>query len=356
MRVLFIIPHPEEAASGRFRVLQYVPWLQRQGIVCEVRPFMSPALYRVLYQPGKLPQKIALSAGAILKRLADVARSARADVVVVHREALPLGVAWLEQAMARLAPAVVFDFDDAIYLNHASRANSWTRVFRNGQKTAAIASASTHVIAGNRVLEAYARRYNPQVTVIPTPVDTDKFRQRPSTVSAARLVIGWIGSHTTAHYLELVESALAAIAQRHPDVEFRVVGAGSVLLRVPRVSFVRWELANEVTDLHQLDIGLMPMPDDEWARGKCGFKALLYMSAGIPVIASPVAVNTEIVAEGVSGFLANGTEEWVRRLSMLVEDQALRHRMGRAGRAIVEERYSIAVQAPRLLRVLQAAA
>lgn len=353
MRVLFVIPHPEEGASGRHRVFQYLPWLKRQGIDYEVRPFMSQALYRVLYQPGRLPHKVTMSVAAVLKRLADIVRSARADVVVVHREALPLGTALVERAMARMGPAVIFDFDDAIYLHHASHANSWTRIFRNANKTAAIVALSDHVIVGNRMLEAYARRYNSRVSVIPTPVDTARFCPRSRQSDPARVVIGWIGSHTTAAYLSAIQTVLATVAQRYPQVDIRVVGAGRLPFELPRLTTVPWSLERELDELHQFDIGLMPMPDDEWARGKCGFKALLYMSVGIPVVASAVGVNCDIIRDGVNGFLATSHQAWVARLAQLVEDRLLRANLGQAGRAIVEQDYSLTVHAPRFLQVLQ---
>ena len=356
MRALFLIPHPEDAASGRLRVLQYLPWLRQHGIQCEARPFMSRALYRTLYQPGRLSQKLALSATALLKRLWDVLRSTRADVVLVHREALPLGTALLERLIAGAGRPLIFDFDDAIYLEHSSAANRWARMLKRADKISEIVTASSQVIVGNQVLGVYARLYNPRVTVIPTPVDTERFQCRSALRKAGRVVIGWMGSHTTAGYLRAVEHPLVTVARRYPEVEFRVVGASPVPLGVPRLRSTAWSLEREQDDLEDFDIGLMPMPDTAWARGKCGFKALLYMSVGLPVVASPVGVNRDIVQDGLSGFLATTEQEWIDRLSHLIEDRTLRERMGAAGRAIVEREYSLAVHAPRLLGVLQAAA
>ena len=355
MRVLFLVPHPPEGASGRQRVLQYLPWLAQHGIRAEVRPFMSQTLYRILYRPGRVPSKVAMTSVALAKRLGDLVRAARADVVVVHREALPLGTALIERLMARLAPALVFDFDDAIYLPHAGRANSWTRLFRNAEKTAAIARVSAHVIAGNQTLAAYAQRYNAHVSVIPTPVDTDRFACAPPRAPSPAVVIGWIGSHSTARYLASLAGPLEALSRRYPQLRIRVVGDGPNPLRLPNAEMIPWALEREPDELHRFDIGLMPMPDDDWARGKCGFKALLYMSVGIPVAASPVGVNQEIVRDGVNGWLCRAESEWFERLSQLIEDRGLRRRLGQAGRAIVEQEYSLRVQAPRLLHVLQQA-
>jgi glycosyltransferase involved in cell wall biosynthesis len=356
MRVLFVIPHPQEGASGRHRVLQYLPWLDRAGIRYAVRPFMSRALYHILYHPGRLGQKVTLTALALANRFLDVVRAARADVVVIHREAVPLGTAVLERLMARLGPAVVFDFDDAVYLNPVGPVHAWTRVFRNRTKTAAIIAASRAVIAGNATLEAYARRFNPRVSVIPTPVDTEHYAQRDAATNGRPVVIGWIGSPTTAAYLALIQPALAQIQRRYPQVAVRIVGAGNPPLRLDNLSAAGWQLDREVQELHRFDIGLMPMPDSEWTRGKCGFKALLYMSVGMPVVASPVGVASDIVRDGVNGFLASSTDAWIARLGRLIEDPDLRARMGQAGRAIAQREYSLATHAPRFVQVLQRAA
>jgi len=355
VNVLFLVPYPTDGPSNRLRVEQYLPWLREQGVTARVRPFMSPALYRVLYEPGQVAYKITMTMAGVAKRLADLVRAARADVVVIHREAWPFGTALLERLIARVCPAMVFDFDDAIYLNGSSKANPWTSRFRSARKTEAILGVSAQVIAGNRLLQTYALRYNPHVTVIPTPVDTQRYRCRSGPGRAGKIVIGWMGTHTTAAYLQMLQRPLAALVQRYPQVEVRVVGAGRHPLALASLRTIRWELARELEELHQFDIGLMPMPDDEWTRGKCGFKALLYMSVGIPVVASPVGSNMEIIRDGVNGFLATNEEEWTDRLSRLIDAEGLRTRLGLAGRATVEERYSVRANAPRLLRVLEQA-
>lgn len=355
MRVLFLIPHPRAAASGRYRVYQYLPWLERAGIDVDVRPFMSERLYECLYQPGRLAQKMAMSAAALVKRLGDFADCRRANVVVVHREALPLGTALFERLVAQRRP-VVFDFDDAIYLTHASYANSWTRPLRRGAKVERIIAASAEVIAGNDILAAYARRFSDSVTIIPTPVDTELYRSGPAREAGGRVTIGWIGSHSTAQYLAPLQEPLQRLARRYPQLEVRLVGAGAAPLSGAHVRSDPWTLAGELAQLRQFDIGIMPMPEDEWARGKCGFKALLYMSIGIPVVASPVGITQQIVAHETSGFIARDAAEWHDSLNRLIDDSHLRRRMGEAGRAIVEQRYAVCVHAPRFLDVVQRAA
>jgi glycosyltransferase involved in cell wall biosynthesis len=228
-------------------------------------------------------------------------------------------------------------------------------LLKRPSKTARIVNLATTVIAGNENLKSYASRYNPNITVIPTPVDTDLFAPKPSNGEVRldnRVVIGWMGSNTTAPYLKMVGDALTEVVQRYPNVEIRAVG-GSYIPEVCRsLTIRRWNLRSELDDLHGFDIGIMPMPDTEWTRGKCGFKALLYMSCGVPPVCSPVGLTTEIVEDGANGLLATTKREWVEKLSLLVEDPRLRRRMGEAGRQTVVEKYSLAAHAPRFLETL----
>lgn len=356
LRVLFVVPYPTEAPSNRLRVEQYFPYLRRHGIKTRLRPFMSSYFYRNRYRPGGAPWKLLSLAWSTLNRLLDIRRAGEVDVIFVHREAFPFGGPFIEEALARSGTPLVFDFDDAIYLHNSGENSPLLRLLKRPEKTARIIQLSTAVIAGNENLKAYASRYNRNITVIPTPVDTDHFRPRPAPPSSDRVVIGWIGSNTTAPYLQMVEPALEELERRYPHVELRIVGGSYRPAGLSRVSLQRWRLATELRDLHSFDIGIMPMPDTDWTRGKCGFKTLLYMSVGLPSVCSPVGVTTDIIQDGANGFLATSTEEWVEKLSRLIEDAALRHEIGMAGRRSVEEKYSLHAQAPRLLDVIERAA
>jgi glycosyltransferase involved in cell wall biosynthesis len=276
---------------------------------------------------------------------------------VVHREAFPFGGAIVERALAATGCPIVFDFDDAIYLpNVGGEAGSLARLLRRPEKTARIISLSSVVIAGNETLKHYASSYNDNIAVIPTPVDTDHFRPPPEPALSDSIVIGWIGSNTTAPYLQMVEPALEELSRRHPNLELRIVGGSYQPAAVPHVSLRRWGLESELRELHGFDIGIMPMPDTEWTRGKCGFKTLFYMSVGLPSVSSPVGITTEIIQDGVNGYLASSTRQWVDRLGALIEDIETRRRIGQAGRQTVEEKFSLHTQAPRLLEVIEQAA
>jgi glycosyltransferase involved in cell wall biosynthesis len=356
MRVLWIVPYPTEAPSNRLRVEQYFPYLRKHGIKNKLRPFMSSGFYRIRYRPGSpLRKAFSLTVSAV-NRLRDLRRARDYDVIVVHREAFPFGGPFVERALAAAKTPIVFDFDDAIYLHSSGEAPPLMRLLRRPEKTAEIISLSSAVIAGNDTLGSYASQYNDNIVVIPTPVDTDHFRPRPKQDDLDKVIVGWIGSNTTAPYLRMIEPALQEIERRYPQVELRVVGGSFASPGLDRVSVRRWGLASELRELHGFDIGIMPMPDTEWTRGKCGFKTLFYMSVGLPSVSSPVGITTDIIQDGVNGYLATNTQEWIDRLSALIDDASLRRQIGLASRATVEEKFSLCTQAPRLLQVLESVA
>ena len=355
VKVLFVVPYPTEAPSNRLRVEQYFPYLEQHGVEPILRPFMSSDLYNIRHAPGSMIRKVASLGFSTMSRFLDIRRAANADVIFVHREAFPVGGPFIEEKLAAVGPPLVFDFDDAIYLLNTGLTSRTVGLLKRPSKTARIVNLATTVIAGNENLKAYASAYNRNIVVIPTPVDTSYFAPaRPSAAGSDRkVVIGWMGSNTTAPYLKMVRDALAEVARRYPEVEIQAIGGSYVPSVSPSLTVRRWSLEHELSDLHGFDIGIMPMPDTEWTRGKCGFKALLYMACAVQPVCSPVGMTTDIVQDGVTGLLATTTEEWIEKLSLLVENPTLRRQMGAAGRQTVEEKYSLSTHAPRFLESLE---
>lgn len=354
MRVLFVVPYPIEAPSSRYRVYQYLPYLEANGIDVTVSRFIdSSDFFRQLYRPGGSVYKAAYFGMRVLHRLLDAAQARRFDAVFVQREAMPIGPALFESMVARLGCPVIYDFDDAIYLLRSSNANRWASWLKSPQKTAQIISLSQQVIVGNQVLAEYATQYSPNVTIVPSSIDTDVYVMRsPQEDLQKPVVIGWVGTGTNLQYLAELAPVLRTLSKRH-DICVEVVG-GTVDLPGVTASFRPWRLENEVSDLQRFDIGIMPLADDPWTRGKGAFKAIQYMGVGLPVVASPVGMNAEVVVDGETGFLAATDEQWQQALTTLINDAVLRQKFGLAGRKRVEEKYSAAVNGPKLLNVLRA--
>lgn len=356
VKVLFLSPNPIEAANTRYRIYQYLPYLESQGIEGTVVPFLTSDLFLELYRSGNTLRKIMGIARATLGRAQTVFQTRRFDAVFVSREAMLFGPPVIEWLLTKVAGRpLVFDFDDAIFEPYVSptygRFASWLKY---PAKTYQIFSMSSHIIAGNEYLASHARRYNPNVTIVPTVVDADLYSSGGSPrAGAARTILGWIGSHSTARYLDLVAPALQQLALRHRFL-FRVIGAGREIA-IPGVEVENrpWRMASEIEDLRGFDIGVYPIVDDAWSRGKCAFKAIQYMAAGVPVIASPVGMTREIITHNRNGLLANSTEEWEMSVGALLTRPELRGQLIESGRKTILDQYSLAVHAPRLAKILK---
>jgi glycosyltransferase involved in cell wall biosynthesis len=275
----------------------------------------------------------------------------RYDAVYVLREMALLGPPLFERALARSGVPFIFDFDDAVFVPYVSPANGYLSYLKFPGKTRTICRLAAHVMAGNAYLADYARQVNDRVTVVPTTIDTEKYAVEEREANDPP-VVGWSGSYSTAQHLDTLRGALRRLA-RTERFRLRVIGAPGYSLDGVDVEAMPWRPETEVADLRRIDVGMMPLPNEPWSRGKCGLKALQYMALGIPTVCSPVGVNSEIITDGVNGHLAATEDEWVEKLSRLLRSAELRRRLGRAGRATVEERYSAEGQAPRVFQIIE---
>ena len=354
IRVLFILPHPIEGPSSRFRVYQFLPYLEQHGIAATVRPLVSSGIAQELYRHGSFARKATITSKALLRRCGDVLRASRHDVVYILREAFPFGPPALERLLMRTAGRLIFDFDDAIYAPSLAYPNPLDRL-RDWRKPAKLISAANQVVAGSEYLADYARRFAPasRVSVLPTVVDPDIYRPAASSPRDGTVTIGWIGTPRGSSYLKELIPVFSQLAARHPAVRFCFVGAEGFDAPSLPIEFKPWSLAEEVSDIQTFDIGIMPLSDDEETRGKCGFKLIQYMSVGVPPVCSPVGANVQIVQNGKSGFYADSPGDWLNSLTALIADSALRKRMGQAGRERVISMFSLGVTAPRLLHIIR---
>ena len=357
INVLVLTKYGRLGASSRMRSLQYLPWFEQAGLQVTVHPLLSDEFLSLRYKQGTYGLWSLLKAYA--RRLRALMARQQFDVVWIEKEALPFFPLWLELALLRGVPYVL-DYDDAIFHNYDQHANFWVRRLF-GRRLDGLMAQATLVVGGNNYLVQRARDAGaPWVEVVPTVIDLARYPSQPQTLVEPPVDVGlprvvWIGSPSTVRYLQLIREQLQALAARQPFV-LRVIGGGAVDLPGVQVEVTAWTEATEVENISACQVGVMPLLDSVWERGKCGYKLIQYMACGLPVVASGVGVNPEIVRHGENGFVANTSDEWVTSLSKLLQSPALCRRMGAAGRYRVENEYCIQKTGPRTAQLLRSAA
>jgi glycosyltransferase involved in cell wall biosynthesis len=351
-----ILPHPIDGPSSRFRAYQFLPFLKASGIDVTVRPFLSSELMPQLYTSASTTKKLVFSAYGAAQRITDTLRAMRYDVVYVLREAFPFGPPLVESLLSSAAGRLVFDFDDAIYTKSLAY-NNPLDLLRDWDKTGKIIRMANKVIAGSAYLAQYALRFNSagNIHVLPTVVDPGVYVPDPDRANRPGITVGWIGTPRGSAYIKDLMPAFRRVSTMRADVKFVFVGAQPFDPGGLPIEFRTWSLGREPADVGSFDIGIMPLTDDEETRGKCGFKLIQYMSAGVAPICSPVGANIHIVQNGVTGFFAQSMDDWADAIITLADQTEVRSRMGEAGRSTVVERFSLAYAAPRFRDILLAA-
>ena len=356
MRALLLSTLPREGPSARPRLYAYERHLRENGIEPVFAPLLSSSAARRFYATGATARagRLARAAAGAVARLARLLAAGRFDVVVVHRDLLPRGNGLALRVLRRAGVPYVYDFDDAIYLSprdfveDGEGSRALMARGKDPSETEDLVAEAAVVLAGNATLAEWASTRNGDVRVQPTPVDTDEFRppSRPREVGSSG-VVGWIGSPTATYCLTALRAALGRVGHRH-RYALHVVGAGEHV-DIPGVPVRQsaWSLETEADAYRALDVGLYPLPDNAWTRGKCGYKALVYMASGAVPVVSAVGVSADIVEHGVRGFHASDDDGWVEAVDRLLGDSELRVEMAVRGRSFVEEHYSV--------RALQAA-
>lgn len=342
MKVLFVVPYPVGvAASQRVRVEQFLPYLAGKSITYKVAPFWDKRTWAILYKKGNLLLKALGTANGFLKRTILLTQLHKYNYIFVHREATPVGPPWFEWAAARIfRKKLIYDFDDAIWLENTSAENSAAAKYKQHTKTGKICAWSHKVCVGNSFLGAYAARYNNRVCLIPSTINAAQKYKSIKAQQTRRVAIGWVGSHSTVPYLAQLEPVLQQLEQ-HYAFDFVVIADRKPDLKIKSLKFIPWHAETEVASLLQLNIGVMPLPNTEWAQGKCAYKALQYMALGIPAVVSAVGANTEAVPHGVTGYTCTTQQEWYASLEKLLLNADLRTRIGAAGKAWVIEKYAL---------------
>jgi glycosyltransferase involved in cell wall biosynthesis len=326
VKILFFVQGLTVAAS-RLRVLQYLPFLEQAGIGTEVHEFPEGS-------KGWLNLMPAIEG---------------ADVIFVQRKRLPRSALLF---LKRLGKKIVFDFDDSVMFKNSLAKNPYS--LRRRMSFKRMLKYTDLVIAGNEFLKEEARKYHDRVVVLPTPIDGDRYREK-TYPEKGKVRIGWIGDHGSIHYMESYRDVWEELGRKYGSrVELALICDTFIETKEIETVKIPWTLEGEIDGLTSFDIGVMPLFDDLWSKGKCGFKIIQYMGVGAPVVCTPVGINRDVVEDGVNGFWAGSKEEWAAKLSTLVEDAALRERMGREGRKRIVEGYTVSACAPKLIAWMRA--
>ncbi len=353
-KIFFIGAHRlNRSPSQRFRFEQYFSFLEQNGFECHLSTLLDEYGDTTFYSEGNFFRKVGVVTRSFLKRKNDLKQTNEYDIVFVQREAFMTGSVFFEEGLRNKNVKIVYDFDDAIWLPNVSESNKKFEWMKSPAKTSKLISLSDLVIAGNSYLADYAKKFNQNVHIIPTTINTD-YHKRKNVNKDNRICIGWTGSHTTIQHFEQAVPALRKLKGKFGDkIYFKVIGAEKYSNEELNIKGIKWSLQNEIEQLSEIDIGIMPLPDDEWSKGKCGLKGLQYMALEIPCVMSPVGVSSEIVSDGVNGFLAKNDNQWVEIISLLIENPELRKKIGTEARKTVEANYSVNSQKEKYLTLLK---
>jgi glycosyltransferase involved in cell wall biosynthesis len=354
MKILLLSRYDRLGASSRHRSYQYLAYLRSLGHVVEVSPLLSNLYVQRLYSGERRP--IVEIGIAYMHRITQLLKSSSYDLIWLEYEAFPWVPHWLEVLLSGPASKIpcVVDYDDAIYHRYDQHASSLVRQVL-GKKIDCVMREAALVIAGNEYIATRARNAGAKrVEIIPTVVNLDRYPVQPVPLNDM-FTIGWIGTPQTWHYLMEVREALKTVCEGGMA---RVVIVGPTAINLEGVPFETrpWKEETEIQEISKFDVGIMPLVDSPWERGKCGYKLIQYMACSRPVIASPIGVNSSIVEHGTNGYLARSSEEWTTSLKALQANRSLRNRMGLAGRTKVEKHYCVSVMAPQFAQLLADAA
>lgn len=357
MRILFLTLYPDVAASPRYRVTQFLPHLRAHGIECHVAAPLSEDQWRRLTGPERRGRPFWYHAYETPRRLMQILGAWRFDIVFLQKAVMSAYVRGFGLLMRRCARRLVLDLDDAVHLAPPHPLRGPWRVFEGREQIRQLAAVADLVLAGNRWLESEVRSAGGQAVHFPTVVDTDRFT--PASCPPDGFTLGWIGSPATTPHLE----GILPLLESQDAARVLLVGADAGRLAWQRdnalssrgIETRTWNYEREVEDVQQFSAGLMPLPKDDWTRGKCALKALIYMACGIPCVATPHGAVLDIIRHGENGLLADSTEDWRAALDCL-RDPGARSRMGAAARETVIERYSLKNAAPRLIELLESLA
>ena len=338
MKVLYLTKYTRMAGSSRMRSYQYFPYLEEAGMQVTVKPFFDDAYLKDFYAGKK---NISAVLKSYIKRLGVLFSVFSYDRVVIEKEIFPFLPALAEWMLKLLGIQYIVDYDDAIFHHYDQSSNPIIKNFL-GNKIATVMRFSGTVVAGNQYLADYAARSGAKnIEIIPTVIDLERYPVKENT-DADQCIVGWIGTKTTFEkHLLPCKHWIKALQIQEPNIRFHIVGITEDMDLGKNVKYIRWTEETEVAEILKMDIGLMPLQDSKWEKGKCAYKLIQYAACGIPGVASDVGMNREVTVPGETGILASADEEWIQAIKTLKSNTELRHQLGSNARKIVEERYCI---------------
>lgn len=355
-KILVLCPYPEQVApSQRLKFEQYYPYFREAGYEVVVSPYISPAFWKIIYQKGNFLRKAGYAFAGYLRRLRDLFRLRRYDVVYVHLWVTPFGPPVFEWLVKLFAKKIIYDIDDLVYLkNTSSRSNPLVRLIKGAAKPLKMMQLADHVITCTPYLDQFVRKYNPHTTDISSTINTELYRPKQDyALRDGKAILGWSGSHSTSAYLYLLEPVFHQLQAEGYAFRLLVMGDPHFHINGIETEAIAWKESWEVDTIGRFDIGLYPLPDEEWVLGKSGLKALQYMAAGVPAVATAIGANFRIISNGVNGLLAASQDEWLQHLRTLISDEAFRRKIGEAGAKQVEQHFSIHANKGTYLEILE---
>lgn len=350
MKVLYLTKYSRNGASSRLRSYQYFPLLNDEGIDITVKPFFDENYLEQLYSGKPIPKTSLIS--YYFNRFITLFSVNKFDKIVIEKELFPYFFSWFERILFLLKVEYIVDYDDAIFHNYDLNKNALIRILLKN-KIKKVMKYSGCVLAGNQYLADKAKQSKAaRVIYFPTVIDIDKYNPKSYNDNSTKAIIGWIGSPSTFKYVKAITTVLSDLNEKHP-FELHIIGATEPLGFDGTIKYLKWSEADEADLISNFDLGIMPLEDTPWEQGKCAYKLIQYMGCGLPVIASPVGANKEVINQGFNGYFAVDEKDWIEKLSLLIKDYSLRKQLGKNGRQKIERKYSLHNNLEKLIPLLK---
>lgn len=355
-KILILCPHPENVAPGqRLKYEQYFSNWKENGYEITVSPFMTLRFWNIVYKKGFFVEKVIWTIFGYLRRIFNLFQLPFYDITYVFLWGTPFGSSIYEKMVRLLSNRLIYDIDDMVFLGHSSDANKMWQALKGREKMITLMKSANHVITCTPKLDEFVKQYNINTTDISSTVDTtNKYIPVNTYKNNHQIILGWSGSHSTSKYLYLLQDVLKELAKKY-DYKLVVMGDASFRISGVNIEAYDWSENIEISTLQKFDIGLYPLPDEEWVYGKSGLKAIQYMALGIPTIATSLGANYRIIEHAKNGYLINPNDinDWKDKIEKLILSPELREQFGVAGRKSIIEKYSLVANKERYLRVLQ---